>query len=486
MEVFERALTAEEIGAIHGAGSAGKVKPPAPEPIAPPDGLVSWWPADGDALDVIDGNHGALVGGATYAPGLIDRAFSLDGNGDYVNLGDYSNLYFSETDFTIEGWFQISDYPNNAGGGCGSRYPILANNAWGYAVQIAETGHVSFGKYYTVSDGVGTTSADPVSIGQWHHFAAVHTVTELRLYVDGQLSSTADSPSGAVFYQVGDRPEIGRLNCGNLPYFYFKGLIDELGMYSRALTDEEIRSVFEAVSEGKIKPEPVPPPAGLVSWWPGDGNANDITDGNDGTLVGGATFAPGMVGEAFSLDGVDDFVEIPDPDNVESPTGTMTLWVMTTTDYSAANQENDYVVGKQTPIDPKNSSFALLFPGALHTPGATGKIQFWIRDSAATNRILLDSTSDLNDGQWHFIAVQWGSGGMKLYVDGALDQSDPFAGWWDGNAGNLFIGTIVGRLDLAYGGLVDEVDIYSRALTADEIRAIYDVGSAGKIKPPQQ
>ena len=51
-----------------------------------------------------------------------------------------------------------------------------------------------------------------------------------------------------------------------------------------------------------------PPPTGLVSWWPGDGNPNDIQDSNDGTLQNGVTFAAGKVGQAFSFDGVDDFV----------------------------------------------------------------------------------------------------------------------------------------------------------------------------------
>src|SRR2546428_2593963 len=42
----------------------------------------------------------------------------------------------------------------------------------------------------------------------------------------------------------------------------------------------------------------IPPPRGLVSWWPGDGNANDIIGANAGTLLNGATFVPGMVGQA--------------------------------------------------------------------------------------------------------------------------------------------------------------------------------------------
>ncbi len=53
-------------------------------------------------------------------------------------------------------------------------------------------------------------------------------------------------------------------------------------------------------------------PAGLVSWYRGEGNANDSADGNNGTLQNGATFASGEVGQAFSFDGVDDYVSIPD------------------------------------------------------------------------------------------------------------------------------------------------------------------------------
>ena len=46
----------------------------------------------------------------------------------------------------------------------------------------------------------------------------------------------------------------------------------------------------------------------MIGWWPGDGNANDIMGSNDGTPVNGATFAAGLIGQAFSLDGVDDSV----------------------------------------------------------------------------------------------------------------------------------------------------------------------------------
>jgi hypothetical protein len=46
-----------------------------------------------------------------------------------------------------------------------------------------------------------------------------------------------------------------------------------------------------------------PPPADMVSWWPGEGNARDIQGGNNGTPFGNVAFAAGKVGQAFSFDG---------------------------------------------------------------------------------------------------------------------------------------------------------------------------------------
>jgi hypothetical protein len=77
-------------------------------------------------------------------------------------------------------------------------------------------------------------------------------------------------------------------------------------------------------------------PRGLVSWWPGDGNAQDIIGPNDGTLQGGATFAPGMVGQAFSLDGVDDYVRVPNHPSL-NPASALTIeaWINSTSTVGA-------------------------------------------------------------------------------------------------------------------------------------------------------
>jgi hypothetical protein len=72
----------------------------------------------------------------------------------------------------------------------------------------------------------------------------------------------------------------------------------------------------------------VQPPPGLVSWWPGEGNADDMADGNNGALRNGATFAAGRVGQAFSVDGINDFVSFPDSGNLNITSSyTWNAWI---------------------------------------------------------------------------------------------------------------------------------------------------------------
>lgn len=67
-----------------------------------------------------------------------------------------------------------------------------------------------------------------------------------------------------------------------------------------------VMSVFPPLAQAVC----TPPPSNMVSWWGGDNNALDIVGTNHGTLMNGATFASGMVGQAFSFDGVDDYVDL--------------------------------------------------------------------------------------------------------------------------------------------------------------------------------
>src|SRR5713101_2958472 len=104
----------------------------------------------------------------------------------------------------------------------------------------------------------------------------------------------------------------------------------------------------------------VPPPPGMVSWWPGDGNANDIQDGNHGTLRNGATFAPGKVAQAFSLDGVAAFVDVPNSPNLNITSSfTWDAWINPTSLINAP-----VIMSKEGSI-PNRVGFEALASGAL-------------------------------------------------------------------------------------------------------------------------
>ena len=70
----------------------------------PPAGLVKWWPGDGTAENIVGPNDGTLIGDASFAGGLVDEAFSLDGDGDWVDLGNNPIYNFGSSDFTISLW----------------------------------------------------------------------------------------------------------------------------------------------------------------------------------------------------------------------------------------------------------------------------------------------------------------------------------------------------------------------------------------------
>lgn len=216
-------------------------------------------------------------------------------------------------------------------------------------------------------------------------------------------------------------------------------------------------------------------PAGLVGWWPGDGDAVDLVWQRDARLVGGAGFAPGLVGDAFALDGFaggqDDAVLLPH-DRVEGLSDlTVELWVNTTDEagglLSGANGA-------------PNGSNELL----LYVQSAAG-ITPWIKE-----RRIAEVPAPIADGAWHHLAFTRLGGQGSLYLDGRLVAVQDFpTGVLDLGPNGLQIGQeqdcLGGCLapDQALDALVDEVSIYGRALDAAEVAAIFDAGAAGKCKP---
>jgi hypothetical protein len=220
----------------------------------------------------------------------------------------------------------------------------------------------------------------------------------------------------------------------------------------------------------------------MVGWWPGDGDANDIIGDNDGALQGDATFASGMVGQAFSLDGSGDYVRVPTSEGL-NPTGSFTLdaWIFAAADAQGAiirkwGDSGDYA---------NQRAYALVFL-------AGGTLVFGISDDAHQNDTVfhgfVSPSGSVALNVWSHVAAVYdqSTGTRRIYVNGvqvAERTDDPIT--ITDSAADLGIGGHQTSSTTAaefFSGMIDEVEIFNRALTGEEIASIYNAGSAGKCK----
>lgn len=209
-------------------------------------------------------------------------------------------------------------------------------------------------------------------------------------------------------------------------------------------------------------------PRGAVGWWPGDGNANDLAAaGGNGTLVNGATFAPGVDGQAFSLDGINDRVDVPDAPGLRPQRFTLSAWVRL--DAVAAQS---CIICKQLGAGTANSYSLWVASGVLRGG------MFGFNEAVAS--------SALPTGQLLHTAVTWDGVAIRLYVDGRQVatsvgpvapmgyDANPVIIGADDNGTNFFDGFL--------HGVIDEPQIYGRALSPCEIRALYRSRGHGACK----
>lgn len=219
---------------------------------------------------------------------------------------------------------------------------------------------------------------------------------------------------------------------------------------------------------------------GVVGWWPGDGNPNDIRGSNHGALTNGATYAAGQVGQAFSFDGIDDYVG-----NVGTVTTysfvqntgvfTITAWI-NLADLNALTQQ---AITANTGTTVEDGHFFLW-------ENSSGQKRLRVGLMNGTNGAPVIDVSSVDNvittPGWHHVAVVGDGAVITFFVDGIAKG---------GGGGFGTLGTVastrplsIGRCPAAFpecqfSGRVDEVQIFSRALGVAEIQAIANSGTTG-------
>ncbi len=196
--------------------------------------LVGWWNFNGgDARDISGyGNHGTITGTVPTegVPGTGGSALRFSGSGDYVVMnGTNAHLDFTHGDgFSYGAWFKAESFPSSWHGII-SKMPSWGN---GYNLQVGNT--------QDIACGIGTyvkTNWKP-QLDVWYHTICSYDGSRMTIYVDGNEENSATHA-----IQSGDSDlKLGMFYTTNsLP---FHGLIDDVRIYSRALTAQEVQTLY--------------------------------------------------------------------------------------------------------------------------------------------------------------------------------------------------------------------------------------------------
>jgi Concanavalin A-like lectin/glucanases superfamily/Immunoglobulin I-set domain/Immunoglobulin domain/Cohesin domain len=504
-----------------------------------PANIVSWWSAEGNALDNVGGNNGNLGGNVTFGPGEVDQAFVFDGTNSFIDLGSPANLQLQ--DFTIECWIERSSssvvsasYPNAQIFGYGQN---------GYALGIWHDGRL----YLTKNDvDQVAVSAGLTDTNSWHHVAVTKSGSNVVFYLDGVGLPPVTYTE---VFSFETSVSIGALGSTQICPFY--GAIDELAVYSRALSASEIQTIYTAGSGGKcfsggpfITKQPtnvavpvglnasfsvaasgtlpisyqwsfngtnlpgatnylltlsnvqlsdsgnymatvsnlsgfvsssnaaltiiLPPPcttapSNLVSWWSAEGNALDNAGGNNGILEGNTSFGTGEVGQSFVFDGSNSFVNVGNPANLQLQNFSIEAWIRR---FSSSVVSVSYANGQIFGYGQNGYALGIWSDGRLYLTKNDV-------DQVAVSAGLTDTNS------FHHVAVTKSGSVVTFYLDGAAFPSVSY-----GDVFSFTTPALIGASDLnsvaCFEGAIDELAVYSRALSSNEVQSIYNAGRGGK------
>jgi hypothetical protein len=391
----------------------------------------------------------------------------LDGSDDEITTGDVSALSFANNStFTITAWVKPQDV-----------------NTQGYIFSKDSGGTTGYGMYFdgtvdavSLANGSSASAFNSSSVfsdvGTWVFVVITYNGTTATYYRNGVAAGTASgytftAPSG-VSALIGDR------SGGNAANTQFDGVVDEIRVYNRVLTEAQVISLYGSgavrlVGSSKNLTQGSTLQNGLIGLWTFDGGdiywpiaAGDgvVYDGSGNNNTGmiynltrGSALRIGKLGQALVLDSINQGV-VGIPQLAFSGTFTFSLWFK---GVPATNQT--------------------LFGEINGTIGATPKIGF----SGGNFFVHIVSTSDNTisagaDGVWHHLVVTRDSSNkVDLYLDGGSSnrlfsdaaQSGTFTLYRLGSNGND---------NEYYGGMIDDARAYTRALSAVEVKQLYNLG----------
>ncbi len=480
VRIYSRALSATEISNLYNRSSKNRTIQSSQKNLVP-NGLVGYWSFDGSDISGTsaydrsgNNNTGTLTNGPTVAIGKVGQALVLSGN---VAVVDFSFKNSHNIPIAYSFWvkntlaetkYLFADISQTEG----IQSYIDASGKFNFQI-------CSSGSCYTL------TSNTAVNNGNWRHVVVAWdgttNVNTVQIYVDGILDAQGTSTKTTTtpdcgFVIGGYRPSNA---CGAVETLNtYVGSIDEFRIYNRALTTSEINQLYKA-GEAKLQAtQNSKLTNGLVGLWSFDGpdisgtTAYDRSgNGNNGTLTNGPTVAIGKVGQALQFDGTNDIVAISDSASLEPGASdwTISLWSYVN-DISRYNQ----VMGKWTATGEDQRTYAFVYD-----TGSNGKMYLVTSNNGTSAKVTYSDGGAIVQQTWQHVVVVKSGTEVTFYVNGVAVGDDGTA--VDSTMYSSTSGTYLGNYEVTsnaynFGGKLDDVRIYNRALSTSEIQMLYNMG----------
>jgi hypothetical protein len=381
-------------------------------------------------------NHGAISGATWNSAGRFGKGLKFDGINDWVTVADAASLDLTNG-MTLEAWV----YPTAAVDGT-----VIAKHSTGglvYALYSYDNAPVPVA-YVDATSYWAAAGAAQLPLNAWSHLAATYDGTTLRLFVNGTLVS-----SRAIGNPILTSTGALRIGGNSLWGEYFQGRIDEVRVYNRALIASEIADDMNRPADKQL----------VLAYAFDEGSGSSAFDesgrGQTGAVSGATWAASGRFGGALRFDGINDMVSAADSTHLDLAAAlTIEAWVHPT---SVLNDWRTAVLKEAV------GDLAYALYAHSDTAGARAELNSGGVKPAVSN------PGSLPVNAWSHLAVTYNGTALRLFVNGVLVSTTPATGSVVNSAGALRVGgnTVWGEY---FEGLIDEVRIYKRALTAAEIQ----------------
>ena len=220
-------------------------------------------------------------------------------------------------------------------------------------------------------------------------------------------------------------------------------------------------------------------PTGLVDWWKGESSAADSAGSNPGTLFGGVSYGSAEVGQGFVFNTLSNRIDFGANAGVFGTSDfSVEFWLNTTVITTPGIQMG--LIEKRAACNSVASFWGIRMVGYGTGPGMSGFLEVDLSSDNSQDSQNLNSSVSLSDGLWHHVVFTRHTGTLSFYIDGFLDTEVTAA-----TTANITTSThlIVGQSvcgTRVFGGSLDEISLYTHALTPAEVYSLYSAGSAGK------